>query len=81
MHILFVTTSSNAVRKTLQDLIGVNLSVIDCEAYACRSVGEMKASLLLEMETFIVNNGDIDVLITYRCPFIIPKRIYSFAKL
>ena len=77
MRLLLVTTSGNAVRRVLQNYPDIELSVIDCELYLCNSIKELKTSILSELNDYFVKNGAPEILLTYRCPIIIPKEYYS----
>lgn len=79
MRLLFITTSDNAVREVLQSLPDIELSVIDCEPYASNSLKELKVSILSELKAYYAKNEVPDILLTYRCPIIIPKEYYSKA--
>ena len=79
MRILLITTSDNEVRDTLQKIAGVELSVIDCATHTSHSRENMEVSFFSELETSFAQDVFPDVIITYRCPFIIPRDIYSKA--
>lgn len=72
MKVLLVTTSTNAVRTALKQDNSVELIVIECTA---------KKSVTLEMIEQICRETFPDILITYRCPYILPKRIFGQARL
>lgn len=71
MRILFITTSTNAVRTLLEQNSLIQLKVVDCAK--C----ETREKLFME----ILSERSIDTLLTYRCPWILPETIFSRAKL
>ena len=79
MRILLITTANNEVRNTLQKMMSVELTVIDCSIQISLHGKDTKTSFLSELEAFFTKNDPPDILLTYRCPFIIPKSIYSRA--
>lgn len=81
MHVLLITTANNEVRNTLQKMMNLKFAVIDCGLHTNLHGKDMKASFLSELETFFTKNDSPDILLTYRCPFIIPKSIYSRANI
>ena len=68
MLVILVTTSDNAVRTTLELEQGITLMTIDCAAT------NYKASKIIEE---LLSNTITDILITYRCPIILPHIIFS----
>ena len=72
MKILLITTSTNAVRTTLEQESDVELFTIDCLAF--------RQQVLDMLEQATISNPP-DILLTYRCPIIIPKTIYSRARI
>ena len=79
MHVLLITTANNEVRNTLQKMMSVELAVIDCNIHISFHGKDTNTSFLSELEAFFTKNDPPDILLTYRCPFIIPKSIYSRA--
>ncbi len=77
MRILLITTSQNAVRKTLSELGNIDCCVIDSGDYLHGDVLEGKQSLIDSVEKEMNAHGEPDVLLTYRCPFILPPYIYE----
>ena len=69
---LLVTTSNNAVRTVLAHEAGVELEVIECTIPL-----EITKRALADY----VRSTTIDLIITYRCPIILHKDIYSRARL
>lgn len=67
MNVLLVTTSTNAVRTALERETGVELWTIECTT---------KKSDTLEIIQRLFQNIVPDLLITYRCPYILPKYIF-----
>lgn len=59
----------------------IDSCVIDCGDYLQENIMEIKQSLFCSIENSINNYGEPDVLLTYRCPFIIPPYLYERAKL
>lgn len=55
----------------------IDLSVIDCKGCHQENFEEKKQSLLREIEKNIDLLGNPDILLTYRCPFIIPPTIFE----
>lgn len=72
MVVLLLTTSSNAVRTVLSSLPDVKLLTIDCAT----SPETTKRVLAEATESF-----DIDVIVTYRCPVVLPEHIYLRARI
>lgn len=68
MKVLLVTTSVNAVRTTLEHEADIELLTIDCAT--------LQKDIIEEFEQ-IFQNVTPDLLITYRCPYILPKHIFS----
>jgi methionyl-tRNA formyltransferase len=81
MRLLLITTSQNAVRKMLSEQEDIDLSVIDCINYFEENFQKNKQSLLCSIERNFALYGPPDVLLTYRCPFIIPSHLYGKARL
>lgn len=77
MRLLFITTSQNVVRKMLLEQKDIDSSVIDCGEFHQENYLEKKQSLLCSIENNIKKFGEPDVLLTYRCPFIIPSYLYE----
>ena len=59
----------------------IECCVIDCGDYLQENILEKKQSLFCSIENNINNYGEPDVLLTYRCPFIIPSYIYERTQL
>lgn len=68
--VVLITTGRNAVRKIVEDNVK-QFYVIDCV--------NGKDVVLNELENCIKNG--VEKLFTYRCPYIIPKELYSKVKL
>jgi len=81
MQIVLITTSLNAVRKTIQSFSKVELHVIDCADYNHGTFAELKKRVLSELEKYYSEKGAPDILLTYRCPCLIPNTLYSQAKI
>lgn len=77
MRILLVTTSQNAVRKMLSEVEDIVFCVIDSGDYLHENVLERKQSLINFVEKEMNTHGEPDVLLTYRCPYILPPYIYE----
>lgn len=68
--VLFVTTLHNAVRNYLEQAQDISLHTVECsENYDTVGARLEKAA----------GECSPDLIITYRCPYIIPRRIYSLA--
>lgn len=65
--ILLVTTGVNVVRQQLEKLCGSNLFVVDCSTTTHRGISQCLYTL------------SYDILITYRCPYILPLEIIDNA--
>ena len=81
MQILLITTLPNKIHNHLQRKEDVNLKVVDCSQFVSkkekgRDLAEVKSSVLLSIRS-IINEINIDVIITYRCPFILPPDIFK----
>ena len=79
MQILFITTLPNKIYNHLQRKEDVNLKVVDCSLFVSqkergRDFAEVKSSVLLAIRS-ILNENDIDIIIAYRCPFLLPPDI------
>ena len=72
MKVLLVTTSTNAVRTALEQINCVELIVIECTA---------KKSDTLDMIDRVCREAVPDILITYRCPYILPLRLFCHTRL
>lgn len=68
MVVLLITTSTNAVRAVLEREETIKLFTIDCE--------KLEVNILEAIE-HIFHDSIPDLLITYRCPFILPKSIFE----
>ncbi|MBO4281748.1 MAG: hypothetical protein J5873_00960 [Bacteroidales bacterium] len=68
MIVLLVTTSPNSVRNVLSNMTGVELLTIECTPPL-----EITKRKLAKF----ITSTPIDLIITYRCPLIIPQSIYS----
>ena len=72
MTIVLVTTSHNTVRDCLERLPDISLHTVDChDDYA--TIGERLARAVAEHSP--------DVIISYRCPYIIPRAVYMSARM
>ena len=81
MRILLITTLPNKIYNHLQLREDVNLEVVDCSKYLFRKekgrgFAEIKNSALSAIRGIVVAI-EIDYIITYRCPFILPPDIYK----
>lgn len=81
MRILLITTLPNKIYNHLQLREDVNLEVVDCSQYVLRKehgggFAELKSSALSAIRGIVVAI-EIDYIITYRCPFILPPDIYK----
>ena len=68
MVVLLITTSTNAVRAVLEREETIKLFMIDCE--------KLDVNVIEAIER-IFHDSIPDLLVTYRCPFILPKRIFE----
>ena len=81
MRLLFVTTSQSAVRKVLSEQEDVDLDIIDCSDCPENDFNEKKQFLLSSIECNLNKYGPPDVLLTYRCPYVIHPHLYEQARL
>lgn len=72
MRILLVTKAPNGIQKYLQDREDVILMVVNCNN---------NSDVVLANLRDMLNEEDVDVIITYRCPIILPSDIFLKAKL
>ena len=81
MQILLVTTLPNKIHEFLQCRTGLTLKVLDCSQYIAIGKNKQKFSIIkrhvLSVIRSITSKGDIDILITYRCPFVLPSDIFN----
>lgn len=77
MRLLLITTSHNAVRETLERLSDVEVCVIDCVTNNIRTISKIRKSVITKLEVYYSEKNAPDILLTYRCPCLIPKRFYS----
>lgn len=70
MKMLLISTLPNRVYDTLSEMANVELSVIDL------SSGLTRQSLYSEIRMKLTQQP-YNLLLTYRCPYIIPQEIYS----
>lgn len=81
MQILLITTLPNRVHNHLKRKEDVNLKVVDCSQFVSEKengsdFAAIKNSVLLAIR-YILDENDIDILITYRCPFILSPDIFK----
>lgn len=81
MRLLLITTTQNAVRKMLSEQSDIDLCVIDCVNYLEGDFQKEKQSLLCSIERHFTLYGSPDVLLTYRCPFLISPHLYEKARI
>ena len=72
LKILLVTTSTNAVWMALEQELGNELITIDCA---------LSKSVFFQLLDNLFQRMVPDILITYRCPYILPERIFQKARL
>lgn len=72
IKVLLITTSTNSVRTLLETSPLVELHTIDCND----NPDDAKSSLQYE-----VDKAKPDLIITYRCPIILPASVFSKASL
>ena len=72
MRILLITTPPNVVLGTLQMLDNVELSIVDC-SFAVENLHNRVSGA---MESVLP-----DIILTYRCPYILPYEIFSQPRL
>lgn len=78
MRVVLITTSYNAVRETLERLSdSVEVHVIDCINYNNGTIAEIRKNIISELGQYYLEKGAPDILLTYRCPCLIPKCLYS----
>lgn len=68
MRILLLTTLPNRVHQTLAEISEVDVTVIDL------SEGILKLTLCNKIEA-LLQRQSYDILLTYRCPYIVPENI------
>ena len=68
MVVLLVTTSTNAVRTALSHIEGVELLTITCDPPLKEAKRKMAE---------VMDSTNVDCLVTYRCPMVLPEHIYS----
>lgn len=68
--VILVTTKYNAVRRYLEQAHNISLYTVDC----CEDYDTIGIRLEKTIRICLP-----DIIITYRCPYIIPYRIYSMA--
>lgn len=68
MKILFITTPPNNVLTALQTLYNVEVCVVECHQSSISLGNEIAAA---------VHSFAPDIILTYRCPYILPYEIYS----
>lgn len=85
MQILLITTAPNGVLEYLRNREDVKLYVVDCSSLIPQETQEANAKAIKEnilnairTELTIITP---DVLLTYRCPCILPPEIFSMAKI
>lgn len=81
MQIVLITSSSNAVRETIESLPYVEVYTINCANFNHGSFVEIKNAIFTELEKCFSEKGIPDLLLTYRCPCLIPKSLYSQARI
>lgn len=77
MKVLLITTLPNAVEKALRTLSGVEVSVIDCAAANACCPEEVRTFVFESLDRHYEAAGSPDMLVTYRCPCIIPQRFWE----
>lgn len=84
MQILLITTIPNRICEYLQCLECAKVDTVDCSTYATKR--DKKKDLAIKKDDVmaairnILKNDNTDIIITYRCPFLLPFEIYSRAK-
>lgn len=68
MKILFITTPPNNVLATLQKLDNVEMCVVECHNRLTSLGNEVVAA---------VHSFAPDIILTYRCPYILPYEVFS----
>lgn len=71
VKVLLVTTGDNAVRMALSEMKSIDLWVVD--VYDCQSATQK--SFLMDLRDILLKSG-AHVLLTWRCPYIIPSDIF-----
>lgn len=72
VRVLLITTGQNAVRNTLSAIEHIDLCVVDMRDYQ----SETKESFIKDLWK-ILQRSEAQVLVTWRCPFILPTEIFS----
>ena len=73
MKVLLITTLPNMVVNVLQKQTTLELTVVNCQEFI--HTGQCKTDIFLQSISVLCP----DIILTYRCPFIIPEYIYSTA--
>lgn len=84
MNILLITTSPNTILDELQGKPNVCLNVVDCKQYIENDEAHDKQVVKSNILAAIKNSLDkleADIIITYRCPCILPVELFSRAKI
>lgn len=71
MKILIITTKPNAVWNALSEMEGLDIREIDCSSVEIRSIGECVNTAVQEFNP--------ELILTYRCPYILPESVYGTA--
>lgn len=83
MNILLITTSPNGILDNLQGKFNVCLSVVDCKQYIedadAQNKQVVKTNILSAIKDSL-DNLETDIILTYRCPCILPVELFSRAK-
>lgn len=69
MKILIITTKPNAVWNALSKKEGLDLYTVDCSSIGIPSIAECVKNAVREFKP--------ELLLTYRCPYIIPESVYG----
>lgn len=81
MQILFVTTTPNRILEYLQGRKEVTLNVVDCsQIFSQKETKENVKRKLLSAIRTVIDTENVDMVLTYRCPCIIPQNIYGKAR-
>mgnify|MGYP002623494702 CR=1 FL=1 len=84
MRILLITTPPNGILEYLRDREDVRLSVVDCSSLIPQEMQKANAKVVKENILSVIRAELTiiapDILLTYRCPCVLPPEIYSMAR-
>lgn len=85
MEILLITTAPNGILEYLRHKEDVKLSVVDCSSFIPLEMQKANAKVvrgnILSAIKIELSQTTPDILLTYRCPCILPPEIFGMAKI